>query len=142
MKKSHTVSLLLASLLLSISGLAVGAAHTQPSGPAPSAEMVKMDRDTFLSMFRWDDLMSNWVLKNGMSPPKGVKTRSEIISMRDEYLSMHVWNEVTSDFEPVQGGKPRIMSTLDREQVMREGVMFNMMFRFDSVNSKWVKNTK
>jgi hypothetical protein len=140
MKKSHTVSLLLASLLLSAAGIASGAAHAQAG--TPSREMVKMDRETFLSMFRWDDLMSDWVLKSGMAPPKGVKSREEIISMRDEYLSMNVWNEQTSDFEPVKGGKPRAMSTLNREQVMREGVMFNMMFTYDSVNSKWVKNKK
>lgn len=133
MKTTQTVSLLLASLLLSFAG----AVHAQGAGA--SREVVKMDRNTFLSMFRWSEVTSDWVLKSGMAPPAGVKSREEIRAMRDEFLSMNVWSEVTSDFEPVKGGKPRAMSDLTREQVVLEANMFNMMFRFDEPNSKWVK---
>lgn len=132
MKKSHTASLFIASLLLSFAG----AVHAQGAGL--SREMVKMDRDTFLSMFNWNEITSQWVLKSGMMPPQGVKSREEVIAMRDEFLSMNVWNENTSDFEPIKGGKPRNMSSLSREQVQREATMFLMMYRFDENSSKWV----
>jgi hypothetical protein len=132
MKKSHTASLFVASLLLSFAG----AVHAQGAGL--TREMVKMDRDTFLSMFNWNEITSQWVLKSGMAPPQGVKSREEVIAMRDEFLSMNVFNETTSDFEPIKGGKPRNMSSLTREQVQREATMFAMMYRFDENGSKWV----
>ncbi len=136
MKPSHTASLLFASLLLSFAG----AVHSQTAGP--SREMVKMDRDTFLSMFNWDERISDWVLKSGMIPPKGVKSREEVRAMRDEFLSMNVWNERTSDWDPIGGAKPRSMSTLTRDQVVLEANMFNMTHRFEEANSKWVKIMK
>jgi hypothetical protein len=135
MKKSSAVSLLLASLLLSLAG-----AHTQVA--AQSREMVKMDRNAFLSMFSWSETASNWVLKSGMMPPAGLKTREEVNAMRDEFLSMNVWNEANSDFQPIKGGKPRDMSTLTREQARMEVSMFAMMFRFDEVNGKWIKTMR
>jgi hypothetical protein len=132
MKTSHTASLFVASLLLSFAG----AVHAQGAGLG--REMVKMDRDTFLSMFNWNEMTGQWVLKSGMAPPQGVKSREEVIAMRDEFLSMNVWNENTSDFEPIKGGKPRNMSSLTREQIQRETTMFLMMYRFDENGSKWV----
>lgn len=132
MKTSHTASLFVASLLLSFAG----AVHAQ--GAELTREMVKMDRDTFLSMFDFNDATSQWELKSGMAPPQGVMSREEIIAMRDEFLSMNVYNNTTSQFEPVKGGKPRNMSSLTREQVQRESAMFLMMYRFDDSSSKWV----
>lgn len=136
MKTPHSVSLLLTSLLLSFAG----AVHAQGAGV--SRETVKMDRNTFLSMFNWSETSSNWVLKSGMAPPQGLKTREEIISMRDEFLSMNVWSEVISDFVPIKGDKPRDLSTLTREQIKLEAIMFNMTHRFDEPNSKWVKTMR
>jgi hypothetical protein len=134
MKKSSAVSLLLTSLLISFAG----AVHAQ----TPTREQVKMDRNTFLSMYNWSETASNWVLKSGMAPPAGVKTREEIISMRDMFLSMNVWDEVISDFRPIKGGKPRDMSTLSREQVKMEASMFNMTHRYDELSSSWIKTMR
>lgn len=134
MKTSHTVSLLLASLLVSFAG----AVQAQ----TPTREQIKMDRNTFLSMYNWSETASNWVLKSGMAPPQGVKTRQEIVMMRDEFLSMHVWSETMSDWLPVKGGKPRDMSTLTREQARFEGAMFNMTHRFDETSSQWIKTMR
>jgi hypothetical protein len=131
MKKSHTVSMLLASLLLTFAS----AVHAQTS-------VVKMDRDTFLSMFRWNEQMSDWVLKSGMVPPAGVKSREEIIGMREAFLSMNVWSEVTSEFEPVKGGVPRVMSSVPREQIQRESLMFHMLHRYDEPSSQWIRTMK
>ncbi len=131
MKKSSAVSLLLTSLLISFAG----AVHAQ----TPSRDQIKMDRNTFLSMYNWSETASNWVLKSGMAPPQGVKTREEIVSMRDDFLSMHVWSETMSEFVPIKGGKPRDVSTMTREQFRMEAAMFNMTHRFDEANSKWIK---
>ncbi len=137
MKKFHTVSLLLASLVLSVAG----ATHAQGTGQ--SREMVKMDRNTFLSMYNFNSYTNEWTLKSGMLPPQGVKSREEIISMRDEFLSMNVWNEYASAFEPVKDGKRRdMMSTVMRDQLQREALMFNMTHRFDEAMSVWVKIRK
>lgn len=132
MKTFRTASLLAASLLLSFAG----AVHAQGSGL--TREMVRMDRDTFLSMFTFNETSSQWELKSGMMPPAGVKSREEVIAMRDEFLSMNVWNDSASQFEPIRGGKPRAMSSLSREQVQRETAMFLMLHTFDDVNSMWV----
>jgi hypothetical protein len=131
MKTSHTASLFVASLLLSISG----AVYAQGAGS--TREMVKMDRATFLSMFRWNEVTSEWVLKSGMAPPAGVKSREEVFAMRDEFLSMNTWDEPNSQWVPVKLG-PRQMSSLTREQVAREAAMFVMTHRYDEVSSKWV----
>lgn len=130
MKASTTLSIVLASLLVSVAG----ATHAQ----GLTREEVKMDRDTFLSMFRWNESTSDWVLKDGMAPPKGVKSREEIKAMRDEFLSMNYWDESSSQFLPVKGGKPREMSNLSRSQVKMETEMFLQTHRFDESTSTWV----
>lgn len=134
MKTSLTASLLLTSLLISFAG----AVHAQ----TPSREQVKMDRNTFLSMFNWSETTSQWVLKSGMAPPAGLKSREEIIGMRDQFLSMNVWSEVSSEFVPIKGGKPRDLSTLSRDQVKMEATMFNMTHRFDEPSSTWIKTMR
>jgi hypothetical protein len=136
MKTSHTISLLLTSLLISFAG----AVHAQ--GAAANRETVKMDRNTFLSMFNWSETSSQWVLKSGMVPPAGLKSREEIIGMRDQFLSMNVWSEVNSEFVPIKGGKPRDLSTLSRDQVKMESLMFNMTHRFDEPSSTWIKTMR
>jgi hypothetical protein len=131
MKHSRTIPLVLAALLLSVSGI------TQAQGTGLTRQQVQMDRETFLSMFRWNESTSDWVLKAGMAPPKGVMTREEVIAMRDKFLSMNYWDEVLSEWKPVNG-TPREMSKLSREQVERETTMFLMMHRFDESTSQWV----
>lgn len=122
----------IASLMLSASFFA----QAQSTGQTRS--MVTMDRDTFLSMFRYDEQMSTWVLKSGMELPKGILSRDEVASMRDMFLSMHRWDESKSDFIPVSGG-PRNMSSLSRDQVQMETTKFLMMHYFDERQSKWLK---
>jgi hypothetical protein len=135
MKRSLSLPLVLASVLLSISSLA----HAQ--GAPLTREQVKMDRNTFLSMFRWSEGTSEWVLKSNMAPPKGVASRDEVIAMRDKFLSMNRWDESRSDWVPV-GATPRDMSKLSREQVERETVMFLMTHRYDESTDNWVSKMR
>jgi hypothetical protein len=126
-------SLALAAVLL---GAAV--AHTPVFAQATSANrvQVQMDRDAFLSMVRWDEMTGNWVLKDGMAMPAGIKSRAEVMAMTEEFLKMHRWDETQSTWIP--NVKPRDMSTLTREQVRMETVRFLMTHRYDEHNDQWV----
>ena len=130
MKTKFAVTLLLASVLATAATGALSATNQL------TREQVKMDRDTFLSIMRWDETMSVWVLKSGMEPPKGVLSRSEVITMRDMWLSNHRYDEATSSW--ISMDKPRDMKGMSREQVERETALFLMMYRFDESKSDWV----
>lgn len=95
-----------------------------------------MARDAFLSMVRWDEMTGNWVLKNGMAVPAGVKSRAEVMAMTEEFLKMNRWDEVQSGW--VSTGKQRDMSTLNSQQLRMETVRFSMMHSFDENGSQWV----
>ncbi len=135
MKRSFSLPLLLATLLLSISSV------THAQGMPLTREQVKMDRATFLTMFRWSKATSEWVLKANMAPPKGVMSREEVIAMRDKFLSMNSWDEARSNWVPLTNG-PRDMSKLTREQVERETVMFLMTHRYDESSDNWVSKMR
>ena len=139
MKFSIARSLAAASLVLGFATLVAGPSYAQTAaqGSTATRAQVKMDRDTFLSMARWDESVGNCVLKDNMPMPAGVASRTEIKAMRDKFLSMNKWNENTSQYVPVTGA-PRDMSKLTREQVKAETVRFLKMYRFNESNSEWV----
>lgn len=118
--------------------LAAVAAPTQAQGL--TREQVKMDRDTFLALMRWDEVTGMWVLKSNMEPPKGVLSRSEVIAMRDHFLRMNRYDEGTGTWTPLQAA--RDMSTLTREQVNMETQRFLMMYRYDESRSEWVSRAR
>lgn len=103
-------------------------------------EQVKMERDAFLALMRWDELTGMWVLKSGMEPPKGVMSRAEVIAMRDQFLRMNVYDDTVGTWVPVKA--PRDMSTLTREQVNMETLRFLMMYRYDEQRNKWVSKMR
>jgi hypothetical protein len=125
----HSLSTLLLAATLTV--LAVPG-HAQNL----TREQVKMDRDTFLALMRWDELTGMWVLKSGMEPPKGVMSRAEVIAMRDQFLRMHVYDDTVGSWVHVKA--PRDMSTLTREQVNMETLRFLMMYRYDEQRSEWI----
>jgi hypothetical protein len=139
MKLSITRTLAAASLALGLSALVVGPVQAQ--GSSTMRAQAKMDRDTFLSMARWDEITGNWVLKDNMAMPEGVLSRDEIKAMRDKFLSMNTWNESTAQWVPVQGAL-RDMSTLTRVQVKAETARFLKMHRFDESTSTWVAKSR
>ena len=130
MKTTLALTVLLASMLTAV------ATPVHAAGGQLTREQVQMDRDTFLSLMRWDEGMGQWVLKSGMEPPKGVLSRSEVINMRDQWLTMHRYDEPSGTW--VSTGKPRDMSSLSREQVNMETQRFLMMYRFDEGRGEWV----
>lgn len=132
MKRLSLLPLALATMLaaLSFPGHAQGLTR----------EQVKMDRDAFLALMRWDELTGQWVLKSGMEAPKGVMSRAEVIAMRDQFLRMNVYDDTVGSWVPLKA--PREMSTLTREQVNMETLRFLMMYRYDESRNEWVSKMR
>jgi hypothetical protein len=135
MKPFTALSLVIAGAILTLSSVS----HAQTSGL--SREQVKMDRDAFLKIMRWDELTGMWVLKSGMEPPAGVMSRADVIAMRDKFLMMNVYDDTVGSWVPVKSG-PREMSKLSREQVNMETLRFLMMYRWDESANDWVSKAK
>ncbi len=135
MKLSITRSIIAAGLVLGLSAITLAPAQAQ--GSTTTRAQVKMDRDAFFAMARWDSATENWVLKDNMPMPEGVPSRAEVKAMRDKFLSMHNWDDNSSQWIPVKGA-PRDMSKMTREQVKAETVRFLKMYRFDEATSTFV----
>jgi hypothetical protein len=124
--------------------LALAATLTTVAAPGHAQglirEQVKMERDAFLALMRWDELTGMWVLKSGMEPPKGVMSRAEVIAMRDQFLRMNVYDDTVGTWVPLKA--PREMSTLTREQVNMETLRFLMMYRYDEQRNEWVSKMR
>ncbi len=129
---------------LSLLTLALAATLTTFAAPGQAQsltrEQVKMERDAFLALMRWDELTGMWVLKSGMEPPKGVMSRAEVIAMRDQFLRMNVYDDTVGTWVPVKA--PRDMSTLTREQVNMETLRFLMMYRYDEQRNEWISKMR
>jgi hypothetical protein len=132
-------SLAATSLVLGL--FVLTAAPVQAQGSTTTRAQVKMERDAFLSMVRWDPVIDNWVLKDDMAMPAGVLSRNEVKAMRDKFLSMHTWDDNNGLWVPVKG-TPRDMSKLSRDQVKVETVRFLKMYRFDESTSEWVSKNR
>jgi hypothetical protein len=135
MKLTLSRSLVAVSLALGLSALAAGSVHAQGTGATRA--QVKMDRDAFLAMARWDNEAGMYVIRDDMPMPQGIASREEVKAMRDKFLSMHTWNEASAEWVPVKG-TPREMSKLSRDQVKAETVQFLKTHRYDEPSSTWV----
>ena len=129
---------------LSLLTLVLTTSLTAVSAPAQAQgltrEQVKMERDTFLALMRWDELTGMWVLKSGMEPPRGVMSRAEVLAMRDQFLRMNVYDDTVGSWVPIKA--PRDMSTLTREQVNMETLRFLMMYRYDEQRNEWISKRR
>lgn len=129
------------SLLTLALATTLAATFTVPAqAQSLTREQVKMERDTFLALMRWDELTGMWVLKSGMEPPKGVMSRAEVIAMRDQFLRMNVYDDSVGSWVPIKA--PRDMSTLTREQVNMETLRFLMMYRYDEQRNEWISKMR
>lgn len=135
MNHSRTASWALSALLVSAFCVAQ-AQSTQP--PRESTRLAAfMDRDTFLSMHRWDEMTGLWVLKSDMPLPKGVLPRADVMAMVDSFLVKNSWDEPHNQWLSIKG-PPRDMSKLTREQVRIETMRFLMTHRFDEATGEWI----
>ncbi len=133
---------LVAGLFFALAGGVVQAqGASDPAAAAPLArEQVKMERDEFIRTHRWDAVSENWVMKEGMEAPAGVKMRAEVKAERDEFLRNNRWNPVSDQWEPLTKG-PRDVSKMTRAQVRNETRQFVRTHQWDEAKSAWVEVT-
>lgn len=130
---------LIVGLSLTVSAGLLQAQTTDAKMAKPETRaQVKMERDEFLKSHRYDNVASQWVLKDGMEPPTGIKSRAEIKAMRDTFLSNNRWNETASRWTPITAG-PRDMSKMTSQQVRNETQRFTRTHRFDELSGTWVE---
>jgi hypothetical protein len=140
MKFRFAHSLVATSLVLGgACAMLTSPAFAQTTGAARA--QVKMDRDAFLAMARWDEIAGQWVIRDDMPMPAGLASRAEIKAMRDKFLSMNTWDENGSTYVPVKGA-PRDMSKLSRAQVKMETERYLKMYRFDEPTSTFVLRSR
>jgi hypothetical protein len=140
MTSKMTHSFATAALVLALSTLVAAPTPAQAQGTALTRAQVKMDRDAFLAMARWDEASGYWVLKDDMAMPAGVASRAEVKAMRDKFLSMNKWDESKSAWVPMTA--PRDMSKLTRAEVTAETVAFLKSHRYDESTSQYVAKTR
>lgn len=131
MKRFLTTPLVLAAAVVSLAQ----PAHAQTT----TREQVRMERDVFLSMMRWDESTGMWVLKDNMDPPQGVRSRTEVMAMRDKFMASNVYDDKTGTWTPAKS--PRDMTKLTRDQVKMETQWFLSAYRYDESRNEWVPKT-
>ncbi|MBC7711633.1 MAG: hypothetical protein H7203_16355 [Rhizobacter sp.] len=136
MKRTLIAPLFLSIAIASTSGWVQ--AQTTGATTAAAAEM-KMSRDQFLSMYKWDTVNDMWVMNDGMKMPEGIKSRAEVKAERDLYMSMHKYDLRSDKWVPMT--TPRDMNTMSREEVKAETVNFLRTHRYDESTSKWMSRS-
>ena len=128
----------LSGLAFSLALIALSpAAHAQTATPpeaAASRMEIRMERDEFLKMHKYDNNSGEWMPN---TPAPRDLSRAEVKAARDQYLSTNRWNESNDAFTPMLGA-PREMSTLTREEVKMERMQFARTHTWDNVKSMWV----
>ena len=136
MKRLHITPLLLSLLLATSAGVAIA---QNPSGNAATqALQMKMERSEFIKMFMWDEALEMWVMRPGVLPPEGLKSRASVKADRDMFLRNNHWDDGKSAWVPL-GGTPRDMSTMSRELVTAQTAAFMRTHRWDENTGKWVE---
>jgi len=137
MKPWSTPSLFLLGLLSTTSGLLAAQTNASPQGE--TRQQVKTERDEFLKTHRWDGLTETWVLKKGVEPPAGVRSRADLKAERDKFLSLNRWDDIKGTWVPIKGQPPRNVSTMSREQVRSETRQFLRTHEWDEINETYVE---
>lgn len=137
MKRTQVLSLLLGLSLASSAALVNAQSTADKQDVAPTRSTIKMERDEFLRTHRWEEGSELWILKAGVEPPAGVKSRREVTGARDEFLRNNRWDESTGRWVSLKAA-PRDMSTMSREQVRIETAQFARTHRWDEITDGWV----
>ena len=138
LKRLHALPLLLGMLLTSSATLVNAQSDAEKSAMPMTREQVKMERDEFLKTHRWDQDTENWVLKAGVEPPMGMKSRAEVKAERDEYLRTHRYERNSDSWISILE-TPRNLSTMTRAQVKEETRQFLRTHHWDQDRGSWVE---
>jgi hypothetical protein len=127
---------LILAVVLGFSGGPLQAQTMTDKQAAPmTRQQVKMERDEFLKLHRYDAANEEWILRSNMDPPAGMKTRAQVRAEKDEFLKMHKFDSVSETWVPLQGApKP----TLSRAEVRAETAQFMKTHEWDEINERWV----
>ena len=137
-KRSYLLSALVAGVLAT-SGLAQAQTTAAKPETGLTRDQAKMERDEFLKTHRYDTGTENWVLKSGVEPPTGIKSRAEIKAQREEFLRNNRYDNATETWVPAKtdASKP---STKSRREVKEETLRFVRTHHWDEVSETWVEN--
>ena len=127
---------LLLAIAVGLGGAAVQAQTMTDKQAAPmTRQQVKMERDEFLKLHRYDAANEEWILRPNIDPPAGMKTRAQVRAERDEFLKANKFDSVTESWLPLKG-VPK--STLTRAEVRAETAQFMKTHEWDELNERWV----
>lgn len=141
MKRLHVFPIVLGLSCALVAGIANAQATGSAAGATPvNREEVKMERDAFMRIHRWDATSDNWVLKSDVEAPSGIKTRAEVKTQRDEFMRNNRWNQDSDHWVPVSQG-PRDLSKMSVAQVRAEATQFIRTHQWDDEKSDWVEMT-
>jgi hypothetical protein len=127
---------LLLAIAVGLGGAAVQAQTVTDKQAAPmTRQQVKMERDEFLKLHRYDAANEEWILRPNIDPPAGMKTRAQVRAERDEFLKAHKFDSATESWLPLKG-EPK--STLTRAEVRAETAQFMKTHEWDELEERWV----
>ena len=128
---------LLLAIAVGLGGISLQAQTVSDKQAAPmTRQQVKMERDEFLKLHRYDAGTEEWVLRPNIDPPAGMKTRAQVRAEKDEFLKANKFDSVTETWLPRQG-VPK--STLTRAEVRAETAQFMKTHEWDEMNERWVE---
>ncbi len=128
---------LILAVVLGFSGGPLQAQTMTDKQAAPmTRQQVKMERDEFLKLHRYDAGTEEWILRSNIDPPAGMKTRAQVRAEKDEFLKANKFDSVTETWLPRQG-VPK--STLTRAEVRAETAQFMKTHEWDEMNERWVE---
>lgn len=133
MKLLPLTAAMAAALMFGTVAHAQTAAATAPETRA----QVEMSAADFLKTHRYDDERGAWMLKQGVEPPAGVKSRAEVKTSRDAFLSANKFSE-KKGWEPLK--TPRDLSKMTRAQVERETKKFLTTHTYDEEKGVYVES--
>ena len=104
---------------------------------------VKGECVQFLKTHVWNEGLGTYVLKSGVNPPEGVKTRQQIVAERNKFLAANRWDDGKTMWVPI-AGKPRDVANeplecaKTRPEVQKDCNAFLKTHRWDDGASTYV----
>ncbi len=140
MKRLQVLPLLLGLMFASTAGVVNAQSAGAQAEASPTRAQVKMERDEFLKTHQWDAGTENWVLRSGVEPPVGMKSKAEIKAERDEFLSKHRFDMAGDRWVPMETA--RDLTKRSRVQVREETRQFVRTHDWDGGKQGWVEKPR
>lgn len=96
-----------------------------------------MDTAEFLRTHSWDPAEDAWVMNKDVTPPQGVKSRSEVIAAREKFLSENRWDKGFG-WVLIKADKGTMPSKTS-EQLKMEAKQFAITHMYNEGDNVWVE---